>query len=101
MGLPYTTKDGVPFVIVAAPVLADRVNTVVVLLGVVEKVNDDPPFTAVNAEMALVPATLKSDTNPVVMPIDPATTTVHKTASPERDGFVLRQLKDEAVVGLP
>ena len=101
MGLPYTTKDGDPFVMVAAPVSTDKVYTVVVLLGVVEKVNDDPPFTAVNAEIALVPATLKSEANPVVMPIDPATTMVHKTASPERDGLVLRQLKDEAVVGLP
>ena len=68
LGLPNTTKDAGMVEMGLPPTLAVMEKEVVMAKGVVEKVNDAPPFDVDKAETGAVAEATKSEANAVVTP---------------------------------
>lgn len=64
-----------------------------------ENVNDEPPLPTVNADAAAVELTTKSEAAATVVPLADEAIIVHIIVDDIRTGFVLMQLRVEAVVG--
>jgi len=90
VGTPYTKYDGDPLVIAKSPIAAVTENAVVLVSGVVENVNVEPPLDVDKTiDDMLVDETVKSFAIPVVTPVADDTVIVHEIDAPTRSGLLV------------